>query len=50
MDTKRLRVALKVSGAVKEYFPDTKNFIEDLTDEQCQKRKISVEEVIFLQV
>ena len=50
MDKKRLKVALKVLGAVKEHFPDTKNFIEDLTDEQCQKEKISVEEVIFLQV
>ena len=35
MDKKRLRVALKVLGAVKEHFPDTKNFIEDLIDEQC---------------
>ena len=50
MDKKRLRVALTVLGAVKEPFPDTKNFIEDLTDEQCQEEKISVEEVIFLQV
>ena len=50
MDKRRLRVTLKVLGAVKEHFPDNKNFIEDLTDEQCQKEKISVEEVIFLQV
>ena len=50
MDKKRLRVALKVLGAVKEHFSDTKNFIKDLTDEQCQKEEISVEEVIFLQV
>ena len=50
MDKRRLRVTLKVLGAVKEHFPDTQNFIEDLTDEQCQKEKISVEEVIFLQV
>ena len=47
MDKKRLRAALKVLGAVKEHFPDTKNFTEDLTDEQCQKEKISVEDVIF---
>ena len=45
-----MRVALKVLGAVKEHFPDTKNFIEDSTDEQCQNEEISVEEVIFLQV
>ena len=46
MDKKRLRIALKVLGAVKEHFPDIKNFIEDLTDKQCQKEEISVEEVI----
>ena len=39
MGKKRLRVALKVLGAVKEHFPDSKNFIEDLTDEQCQNKK-----------
>ena len=34
---------------MKEHFPDTKNFIEDMINEQCQKEKKSVEEVIFLQ-
>ena len=29
MDKRQLRVALKVMGAVKEQFPDTKKFIED---------------------
>ena len=47
MDKKRLRVALKVLGAVKEQFPDTKRFIEDLIDKECQKENISVDEVIF---
>ena len=47
MDKKRFRVALKVLGAVKKHFPDIKTFIEDLTDGQYQKEKISVEEVIF---
>ena len=50
VDKKRLKISLKVLGAVKEHFPDTKNLIEDMVDEQCQKEKISVEEVIFLQV
>ena len=50
MDKKRLRISLKVLEEVKERFPDTKNFIDDMIDEQCQKEKISVEEVIFLQV
>ena len=47
MDKRRLRVALKVLGAVKEKFPDTKQFIGDLIDEECQKEKISADEVIF---
>ena len=50
MDKKRLKITLKVLGGVKEHFPDTKNFIEDMMEQQCQKKKISVEEVIFLQV
>ena len=43
MDKKRLRVALKVLESVKTKYPETK----DLIDEECQKEKISVEEVIF---
>ena len=38
---------MKVLGAVKEKFPDTKQFIEDLIDEECQKEKVSLDEVIF---
>ena len=47
MDKKRLRVALRVLGAVKEQFPDAKRFIEELIDEEYQKEKISADEVIF---
>ena len=47
MDKKILRVALKVLDAVKTQFPDTKNVIEDLIDEECQKENISADEVIF---
>ena len=47
MDKKRLRIRLKVLEAVKERFPDSKNFIDDMMEEQCQKENISVEEVIF---
>ena len=50
MDKRRLRVALKVSEEVKVHFLDAKQFLEDLTDEECQKEKISVYKVIFLQV
>ena len=47
MGKPRLRVALEVLDAVRNQFPDTKQFIEDLIDEECQKEKISVDEVIF---
>ena len=50
MDKKRLRISLKVLEVVKEHFPDTKKFIDDMMEEQCQNEKISIEEVIFLQV
>ena len=39
MDKRQLRVALKVLDAVKTQFPDTKQFIEDLIDEECLKEK-----------
>ena len=44
---KRLKISLKLLETVKEHFPDTKNFIEDMVDEQCLQEKITVEEVIF---
>ena len=47
MDKKKLKISLKVLGAVKEHFPDNKNFIDDMMEEKSQKQKISVEEVIF---
>ena len=47
MDKRRLRVALKELGAVKEQFPDTKQFIEDSIDQECLKENISADEVIF---
>ena len=50
MDKIWLRIAWKVLGAVKEKFPDTKQFIEDLIDEECQKEKIYADEVIFFTV
>ena len=44
---KRLKISLKLLETVKEHFPDTKNFIEDMIDEHCLQEKIPVEEVIF---
>ena len=43
MDKRRLRVVLKVLEAVKTKYAEMKDLIED----ECQKKKMSVEEVIF---
>ena len=48
IDKRQLRVALKVLDAVKTQLPDTKQFIENLTDEECLKERIYVHEAIFL--
>ena len=50
MDKKQLRVALKVLEEVTVKFPNTKQFVDDTMEEECQKEKISANEVIFLQV
>ena len=47
MDKKRLKVALTVLEAVKNRFPDTKQFIDNTMEEECQNEKISADEVIF---
>ena len=47
MDKKRLRVALTVLDAVKITFPETKQFIDNTMEDECQKEKISADEVIF---
>ena len=47
MDKNWLRVVLTVLEAVKTQYLGTKQFIEDLIDEECQKEKISADKVIF---
>ena len=36
-----------VLNAVKSRFPDTKEFIDDTLKEECEKGKITANEVIF---
>ena len=50
IDKKRLNVALAVFDAVKSRFPETNEFIDDTLREECEKEKITADEVIFLQV
>ena len=47
MDKKRLRVALAVLDAVKTKLPETRQFIDNTMEDECQKEKISADEVIF---
>ena len=47
MDKKRLRVALTVLDVVKTKYLETKQFIDNTMENECQKEKISVDEVIF---
>ena len=47
MDKKRLKVASVVLDAVKSRFPETQEFIENTLLEECEKGKITADEVIF---
>ena len=50
MDRKRLKFALMVLDAVKRRFPETKEFIDDTLKEECEKEKITADDVIFYKV
>ena len=47
MDKKRLRVALKILKEVTVKFRNTKQFIGDAMEQECQKKRITADEVIF---
>ena len=47
MDKKRLRVALKILKEVTVKFPNTKQFIHNAMEEECQKERITADEVIL---
>ena len=48
MDKKRLKIALAVLDAVKSRFPETQEFIENTLRKECEKEKMTADEVIFL--
>ena len=39
MDKKRLKIPLKVLGTMKEHFSDTKNFIEDMMEDNVKRKR-----------
>ena len=47
MGKKRLRVALEILKGVTVKFPNTKQFIDDAMEEECQKGRITADELIF---
>ena len=47
MENKRLKIALAVLDAVKSRFPETQEFIENILREECEKEKMTADEVIF---
>ena len=48
MDKKRLKVTLAVLNAVRSTFPETNEFIDNSLKEECEKERMSTDEVIFL--
>ena len=47
MDRKRLKIALSVLDAVRNRFPETNEFIDSTLKEECEKERITVDEIIF---
>ena len=48
MGKKRLKIALAVLDAVRGRFPETHEFIDSTLKKECEKEKMTVDEVIFL--
>ena len=48
MDKKRLKIALAVLNAVRCAFPETNEFIDSTLKEECEKERMTVDELIFL--
>ena len=48
MDKKRLEIALAVLDAVNSRFPETQEFIDSTLKEECEREKMTADEVIFL--
>ena len=48
MDKKRLQIALAVSNAVRSTFPETNKFIGSALKQECEKERMTADEIIFL--
>ena len=47
MDKKRLKIALAVLNAVKSKFLEIQEFIENTLREECEREKMTADEVTF---
>ena len=47
MHKKRLKIALSVLDAVRNRFLETNEFIDSTLKEECEKERITADEVIF---
>ena len=47
MDKKRLKIALAVLNAVRNTFLETNEFIDSTLKEECEKERMTADEVIF---
>ena len=47
MDKKQLKIALAVLDAIKSRFPETQEFIDSTLKEECEKERMTADEVIF---
>ena len=47
MNKKRLKIALAVLDAVKSRFLETQEFIDSTLKEECEKERMTADEVIF---
>ena len=48
MDKKRLKVGLTALNVVRSTFPKTNEFIDSTLKEECEKERMTADEVIFL--
>ena len=47
MDKRRLKISLAVLDAVKSRFLETQEFIDSTLKEECEKERMTADEVIF---
>ena len=47
MDKKQLKIVLAVLNVVRSTFPETNEFIDSTLKEECEKERMTADEVIF---